>query len=319
MNQVKSIRKIFPEKYHSILQQLEKFYERLQEIRIRVNAPVSFRVCGKEVYPDWTGFLHNRAEEGIILNKSQVGEIFNHICDYSPYAFDEQLKNGFITVEGGHRIGTFGQAVVSDGKITMMKQIYFLHIRIAHEVMGAAEEIYPYLFEQHRLCNTLIFSLPGVGKTTLLRDVARRISEGGRESRGLQVCMIDERSELAGNCLGIPQNHVGIRTDVLEGCPKAAGMQMAIRSMGPEVLVIDELGAKEDYEAVIDSVNAGINLVATIHGDDLSQVINRQFFYPLWDKRVFQRFIQLKRGQNQCPFYIMLDQDGKELKRGMVP
>ena len=199
-----------------------------------------------------------------------------------------------MTVAGGHRVGVGGQVVLENGRIAMMKKVAFLHIRVVHEVLGAGDEILPYLFEKKEFLNTLIISSPGAGKTTMLRDLTRSLSDGSTYADGKQISLIDERSELAGCYMGIPQNHIGIRTDVLDACPKADGMMMAIRSMGPEILVVDELGLKKDYEALDMASVCGIRLLASVHGNCLSQILAKENTYQEVMKRIFQRIILLR-------------------------
>ena len=204
-----------------------------------------------------------------------------------------------MTVAGGHRVGVGGQVVLEDGRIAMMKQVAFLHIRVVHEVLGVGDEILPYLFEKKEFLNTLIVSSLGAGKTTMLRDLTRSLSDGSPYADGKQICVIDERSELAGCYMGVPQNHIGIRTDVLDACPKADGMMMAIRSMGPEILVVDELGLQKDYEALDMASVCGIRLLASVHGNRLSQILAKENTYQDVMKRIFQRIILLKWRRNK--------------------
>lgn len=293
MNKSDQIRNMFPTQFHSMLSALNQIENNLQEIRIRVNCPCIFVIGRMEYFPDKNGRLHKEMEKGFAFSKEDVDVIFNHICNYSPYAYESQLKQGFLTVAGGHRVGVCGQVVLQDGRITLMKHVQFLHVRIVHEIPGVGNKILPYLFEHGQFLNTLIISPPGVGKTTMLRDLTKSLSDGNQYANGKQICIVDERSELAGCYMGIPQNHVGKRTDVLDACPKAEGMMMAIRSMGPEIIVVDELGLQRDYEAVEKASVCGIKILASVHGDSLNEIYSeRNAFFPII-KKVFHRLIFL--------------------------
>lgn len=293
MNKSVQLRNLFPEQFHILLSSLEKVIDDLQEIRIRVLCPCMFIIDKNEYYPDKNGMLQQDIKQGFVFSKEDVCSVFNHICKYSPYAYENQLRQGYLTVEGGHRVGVCGQVIMQDRNICSIKQIHFLHIRISHEKMGIGQELLPHLYRGEKFYNTLIVSAPGVGKTTMLRDLTRYISDGNRFCKGKQVCIVDERSEIAGCFMGVPQNHVGLRTDVLDGCPKAQGMMMAIRSMGPEILVVDELGLKQDYAAVELAGVCGIRMLATVHGMGVSDILSDYNPYSEFMKKVFERFIEL--------------------------
>lgn len=303
MDKVDSIRNLFPREFHTMLKALPDVIGKLQEIRLRVNCPCCFIVDRREYYPDKEGYLREQGQEGVVLGSDEVAAVFNHICQYSPYAYESQLRQGFLTVAGGHRVGVCGQVVMEGESVTLIKQVRFLHIRVVHEVQGAAKKLLPHLYEERRFLNTLLISPPGVGKTTLLRDIARMVSDGNSHHPGMQVCIIDERSEIAGSYMGVPQTRVGVRSDVLDGCPKAVGMMMAIRSMAPQLLVVDELGLAADYEAISCASGCGIRLLASIHGKDMEDIYKKDEEQKHILQKTFDRFVVLQWKRRNREFF----------------
>ncbi len=251
-------------------------YERqdAEEIRIRIGQPPEIR-CGNNSI-----WLQNCMTEG------DLEEMLVFISEYSIYAYEEEIRQGFLTIEGGHRIGFAGQVRAEDGKVFRMTNIRFLNIRIAREKKGCAKQLLKWLYDNGQVLNTLLISPPGIGKTTYLRDCIRMISNGGAEYPGKKVCVIDERSEIGACHRGIPQNDLGRRTDVMDNCPKTEGMMMALRSMSPEVIAVDELGSRKDCDAVEQILLSGCKVLGTMHGDNPASVM---------EKKLFQRYILLHR------------------------
>jgi len=221
----------------------------MTEIRLRADKPLLVRAGGREIRLDFSPA------------RTDITETLERVSRYSYYAFEAELAQGYITLPGGHRVGVAGQAVVEQGAVKAFRHVSALAVRIAHSVEGCADEVLPIIYSEKRFYNTMIISPPGFGKTTLLRDIVRQISDGG-----LTVGLVDERSEVAGCFQGVPQNDVGRRTDVLDACPKAAGMTMLLRAMAPQVVAVDELGGMEDAAAVEQVLNAGVKLLCTAHG-----------------------------------------------------
>lgn len=214
----------------------------IQEIRIRCNRPIILKLRNKDIIIDYK------------INQCELLQILEKICNNSIYAYKNQICNGFITIKGGHRIGITGTAVIEDGKVINIKYINGLNFRIAREVLNCSNKIIEQIIdkENNTIYNTLIISPPGKGKTTILRDTIRKISNGMPEFNfsGKNFGVVDERGEIAAMYHGIPQNDIGIRTDVIENVSKAKGMKMLIRSMAPDVIACDEIGSKEDVEAI---------------------------------------------------------------------
>lgn len=292
---------IFPEYMRYLFEKCAMNYKHIQEIRLRADQPIILLLNQQEAYLNMEGIITDKKENAITITSEKMLDILNHICNYSIYAYEDEIKQGFITVPGGHRIGLAGQVVLGEkGDIRSLKYINYMNIRIAHEVRGAANPVMKYLYQGGEFLNTLILSPPGCGKTTLLRDVIRQVSDGNSFSRGRSVGVIDERSEIAGSYQGTPQNHIGIRSDVMDSCPKVLGMMMLIRSMAPEVLAVDELGNQEEINMVRLAKSCGCNVIATIHGESMSEILKKDFVKEAFTQHLFQRFIVLTRKEGKC-------------------
>ena len=252
------------------------------EIRLRTDKPMILSL--KQMNSG--GSRRNTMTSDYRPSVNDITETIERVSRHSYYAFESELAQGYITLPGGHRVGVAGQAVVEGGIVKAWRHIGSLTIRVAHSVRGCANEVLPIIYADKRFHNTMIISPPGFGKTTLLRDIVRQISDGG-----LTVGLVDERSEVAGCYQGIPQNDVGIRTDVLDACPKAEGMVMLLRAMAPNVVAVDELGGEKDASAVEQVLNAGVKLLCTAHGYGLEDVRGNPALARLMERGAFERFI----------------------------
>ena len=278
---------VLPRSVRILLHKEQLQYEYLQEIKLRVEKPLLLIYRGEEL------ILGGQRGKPYMVTKEDVREMLEYISNYSLYAYEQEMKQGFITIEGGHRIGMTGQAIVENGKVKNLKYISSINVRMSHEILGCADAVLPYITFNQNLYHTLIVSPPGCGKTTLLRDLIRQISEGNSWLPGLAVGVVDERSEIGGCYMGVAQNHLGIRTDILDGCPKAEGMIMLIRSMGPQVIAVDEIGTPEDVHAIEYAMHCGCKMLATVHAESMEELRKKPLFNRMIGEGRFERYILL--------------------------
>ena len=285
--------KIFSRKIREILANASLNFDKVQEIRLRVQAPLLLVMDNREYYVTENGRLSSQRKEAYVVSQEELKETMEHISRHSLYAFEEEVKQGFLTIQGGHRIGLAGKAILDERGIRTIKYISFLNIRLAHQIIGCADRIMPYLYENKEVLHTLIISPPRCGKTTLLRDVIRQLSNGVGSQKGVNVGVVDERSEIGACFHGAPQNDLGIRTDILDCCPKAKGMMMMIRTMSPRVIAVDEVGSREDLDAMEYVMNCGCKLVATVHGNSVEDMLQKPVLQRLIQEKRFERYILL--------------------------
>lgn len=290
------ILKLFPIHMRERLQQADIDQDTLEEIRVRVGQPLMFLHGDGEYFFDvHIGKEVKTLDQAYCMSSRDVEEMIAFLCQYSLYAYEEQLRMGYLTLRGGHRVGVAGEAAIKDRQIIRLQHIYFLNIRIAKEKRDCARHLVEAIRRGHSICNTLIISAPGVGKTTYLRDAIRLLSCGDRRWAGLKVGVVDERSEIGAGYLGVPQNDLGPRTDVLEGAGKSEGIYMLLRSMSPQVIAVDELGMREDFKAVGRAFHSGCRLIGTIHGESIEDLEQLQEFWNWSERDRIDRFIFLEK------------------------
>ncbi len=267
----------------------------LEEIRLRPTKPLMLVLNNEDFMLTHDGKTTKQYSIAYLVTKDDICKTFHFISQCSVYSFEEELKNGYITVSGGHRIGFSGHVLMENENIKTIKHISGFNIRIAREIIGAADMVLPFIIENGKVLNVLIVSPPKAGKTTLLRDIVRQLSSGVDRLgiKGLNIGLVDERSEIACCYEGIAQNDVGIRTDVLNGCPKAKGIMLLLRSMSPDIIATDEIGRNEDVTAIEEAINAGVAIITTVHGSDFEDIRKRPAIRKIISRRFFDRYIIL--------------------------
>lgn len=263
-----------------------------QEIRLRVNRPVTLSCTAGLYFLDKSGDVSRCPSHGsLTASKDDLDESFRNICGYSVYSHENEIKNGYITVYGGHRIGICGTAVFQKGSVSGMKDISSINVRVAREIIGCADVIMEKL-KGSISGGLLLAGAPSSGKTTILRDIARQLSSG--ESGPIKkVTVVDERGEIAGTYLGVPQNDLGFCCDVLDGYPKAEGIIQAVRSLSPQFIICDELGTSDEAFAVEQGLNAGASIIASIHAGNIEELMKRKQAAALLKTGAFQNIVML--------------------------
>ncbi|MGI6731272.1 MAG: stage III sporulation protein AA [Anaerovoracaceae bacterium] len=257
-----------------------KLLNHIEEIRLRLGHHMIIYANGRE--------YELEGPNGKRIDREMMASMLNALLNHSAYAYQDELSNGYITIEGGHRVGVCGRTVLENGKIKTIKDFSSINIRRSREIIGVSDPCMRFLMKgKGGIYNTVIISPPKCGKTTLLRDMIRNLS-----NTGFKVGVCDERSEISGSYHGISSYDLGIRTDVLDGCPKAQGIIMLIRSMSPDIIATDEIGKSEDCRSIEAAVCAGISLVTTIHGNSYDDLLNSGIG-DLVRAGVFQRLIFL--------------------------
>lgn len=303
---------VLPERLRQIVERSVADWNTVQEIHIRLGKGIAITANGRKELPN---------PNGQVVSRREFRELMEYISNYSLYAFEEEIKKGFLTIPGGHRVGVSGRAVTEENEVKKLRNISFVNIRIAHEKKGCANAVMPYLLEKDRFLSTLLVSPPGAGKTTLLRDIVRNLASGGnlagsgRMFGAKNVSVVDERSEIASCYMGVPQNDVGMFCDVLDACPKSEGIRMMLRSMAPEVIAVDEIGTGNEYEALTEALTSGCSLLATVHGDSIRHIREKPFLKQLLEERMFERIIILRQKEHPGVIEGIFDAGGQVIMK----
>ena len=262
------------ELYNCINNNKEKL---LEEIRIRVNKPIILK------------FNDGPQKINYNIQTEDILKIMQFITENSIYSYQKQICEGFITLKGGHRVGISGNVVTENEKVININYIYSLNFRIAKEIIGASNSILDSVYKNGKVYNTLIISPPGAGKTTILRDLIRNLSQYKT------IGVVDERGEIAAMYKNVPQNNKGLQVDILNNVPKSIGMKMLIRSMAPEVICADEIGTQDDIEAIKFAVTSGVKGIFTAHGDNIQNIKQNPILSELLDKNLIEKVIVLNK------------------------
>ena len=278
------LKNILPANINQAIEHLN--YAKLCEIRLRVGKPIIVDYGGQYFLCE-SGITDNIGQ-AYICEKSMLENLLVRACENSLYAYNEELKQGYITISGGMRIGLCGQCVKDGEAIKTIKNISSVNIRIPHDVKNCSLKLLEFI-AQPRVFNTLIISPPGAGKTTILRDFANQLSRLYAKN----ILIIDERNEIA-NCVnGIPQHEIGVFCDVITNCSKQFGLQNGIRSIRPDVVFTDEVANLEDIEAIHYALGCGVRLVATAHCGSIEELSRKKNFETIIKEGMFERYVVL--------------------------
>lgn len=276
--------------------------EKINEIHIRCNMPLVIMVNGKRLYLSEKGAVNNK-NLSIIITRENIEEIVLKSARYSLYASNEQLKQGFISVSGGIRVGVCGEIVYEKDNIKTIKNITSLNIRVANEIYGFSDFILRYIFDK-KVLSTLILSPPACGKTTLLRDIARKLS---LFDNLYNVVIVDERCEIASVLNGRPLLDVG-NSDVLSGCFKSDGITMATRVLSPDVIICDEIKEQKEFEAVTYASTCGVSIIASMHAGSLEEFLAKKYSVN-HGSFLFKRYVVLSNAKGVGTFENVYDEN----------
>ncbi len=262
----------------------------VEEVRLRCGAPLTVGIWGESCFVTPAGGITNYESDAYTVSSEEVQTAFGRVCENSVYAHLEEIRQGFITIRGGHRVGICGKAVCDGKEIKTFREISSLNFRIAHQLIGLADGIIDKIIDGGNVKSTLLIAPPQMGKTTLLRDIIRQVSD-----RGFKCGVADDRGELAAMYRGVPCNDIGAQTDVIDGAPKADAVELLIRTMSPKVIASDEIASEADVEALRVAAGTGVKIIATTHGSSVEEALSRKVLQPMFEDKIFDSAILIRR------------------------
>ncbi len=288
---------LLPEKYKIVLSELEgNFQKEIKEIRFRVSEPITLNTITQKYFITQSGRHTIEYSDNLIKTESKdMQEIVFSLSRRSLHTYQDMIAKGFIPLSGGCKAGVAGRAVMRNGSVYSVSDFNCVNIRISRDYNGCANEIIKAMGD----CKSyLIVGSPMSGKTTLLRDLCRFYS-GVNAVQPLKVAIIDERDEIASRCFGCFKD-VGVHTDVLTLYPKAIGTEIAVRTLSPDIIVLDEIGTDDEVKALLSGVNSGVDFISTAHGGSFAEVLRRPNIKTLVNSGVFKKAIVLEGKDSPC-------------------
>jgi len=286
---------ILPWENNPLWNEVIKREQIIREIHLSREKPIVLDTNYGEFFLQESGSFTDKLKQAYILQSNAFERLFEHLCRDSVYAFESQLAQGYVTLCGGFRIGACGELILQPDGSFYMSNISSLNLRVAHDLKLQVEQVVQRMHNRTNCKNTLFLSSPGAGKTTMLRNVVRALSEGTDRYEPMRVGVVDERKEISGFMDGKSGFSLGMRTDILLGVEKAKGIQMMLRAMAPDMICVDELGGQSDFEAIREACRCGVGVVATMHAGSMEEAMKRAKCWGFSIEEFFQCFFLLQK------------------------
>lgn len=289
-----------------IVKELEKYdKQKIYELRLRMGMPIVMNYSGRNI------LLERTEDKGrVVVTKEMIDFVLRVATENSLYAFNNQIKQGFITAKGGIRLGVAGENVASDTFLPKtLKDICAINIRIPHEIKNCSQIAFKFIYNRTTgLKNTLILSPPGAGKTTFLRDLACQISRNCEQIYNMFI--VDERFEIASVVDGRAMLDIGDFADIVSGGNKKFAFENGIRALRPDVILTDELITEEDAFACESAIMSGVKVIATVHATSLNDLKQKQVFKKMIASRCFERFVVISNRLGAGTYDGIFDENG---------